>query len=176
MALLPIGRGIGNPVSSCRREPTITEILSDSIVQAVMEADGIDPEVLEAELRSMAREISAVGPADCLPCAPATSSSLRHCHELKEMTIGDFEIDTFAAAPIIELGIVSTPRRAAVDEARLLNPMKNGVKFYVGNVERVVVTLEVGVVIEEEGQRVIDFDRREMLAMAFVGKAEELRE
>jgi hypothetical protein len=102
--------------------------------------------------------------------------SLRHGHELKEMTIGDFEIDTFAAAPIIELGIVGTPRRAAVDEAHLLNPMKNGVKFYGGNVERVVVTLEVGVVIEEEGQRVIDFDRREMLARAFVGKAEELRE
>jgi hypothetical protein len=37
----------------CRREPTITEILSDSIVQAVMEADGIDPEALEAQLRCM---------------------------------------------------------------------------------------------------------------------------
>jgi hypothetical protein len=31
-------------------------MLSDSIVQAVMEADGVDPKVLETELRGMARE------------------------------------------------------------------------------------------------------------------------
>ena len=92
------------------------------------------------------------------------------------MTIGDFEINTSAAAPIIELGVVSTPRRAAVDEARVLNPMKNGVEFCVGDVKRVVVALEIGRVIEEEGQRVINFDRREMFARAFVGKAEELCE
>ena len=80
------------------------------------------------------------------------------------MTIGDFEINALAAAPIIELGVVSTPWCATVDEARVLNPTKNGVEFCVGDVERVVVTLEVGTVIEEEGQRVIDFNRREMLA------------
>ena len=92
------------------------------------------------------------------------------------MTIGDFEINALAAAPIIELGVISTPRCAAVDEARILNPTKNGVEFCVGDVECVVVTLEVGTVTEEEGQRVIDLDRREMFAGAFVGKAEELRE
>jgi hypothetical protein len=59
MVLLSIGRRIASPMSWCRREPTITEILSDSIVQAVMDADGIDPEALEAQLRSIAREISA---------------------------------------------------------------------------------------------------------------------
>jgi hypothetical protein len=53
------------------------------------------------------------------------------------MTIGNFETDTSATAPITELGIVSTPRRAAVDEVRLLNPMKDGVEFRVGDVERV---------------------------------------
>ena len=60
MVLLAIGRRSG-------REPTIREILSDSIVQAVMQADGIDPELLEAELRSMAREISAVRHAETGP-------------------------------------------------------------------------------------------------------------
>ncbi len=58
MALLAIGRRIGNRVSWRRREPTITEILSDSIVKAVMEADGVDPDVLEAQLRNMARRLS----------------------------------------------------------------------------------------------------------------------
>jgi hypothetical protein len=60
MALLAIGRRIGIPIRSCGRDLTITEILSDSIVKALMEADEIDPEVLDAQLRSMAREISAV--------------------------------------------------------------------------------------------------------------------
>ena len=39
MALLAIGRRIGLQLSRCRREPTITEILSDSVVKAVMEAE-----------------------------------------------------------------------------------------------------------------------------------------
>jgi len=36
------------------REPTLAEILSDTIVRAVMDADGVDPAALEAELRRMA--------------------------------------------------------------------------------------------------------------------------
>src|SRR5262249_32053843 len=39
------------------REPTLAEILSDTIVRAVMDADGVDPAALEAELRRMARAI-----------------------------------------------------------------------------------------------------------------------
>jgi hypothetical protein len=41
----------------CRREPTITEILSDSIVRSLMRADGVDPNELEAMLRRMATAI-----------------------------------------------------------------------------------------------------------------------
>ena len=54
VALLTVGRWFGH-----RPEPTITEMLSDSIVQAVMEADGVNPAALERELRSMARKIYA---------------------------------------------------------------------------------------------------------------------
>src|SRR5262245_243822 len=42
-----------------QREPTIAEILSDSIVQAMMRADGVDPEMLERDLRSFAQAIEA---------------------------------------------------------------------------------------------------------------------
>jgi hypothetical protein len=59
-ALLTITRRIGNRMSFCRCEPTIAEILSDSIVQAVMEADGVDPKRLEALLRSMAQNLAEV--------------------------------------------------------------------------------------------------------------------
>ena len=43
----------------CHREPTITEILSDSIVVSLMRADGVDPNELEAMLRRMAGVRSA---------------------------------------------------------------------------------------------------------------------
>jgi len=39
-------------------EPTLKELLSDSAVKAVMEADGVDPLALEAQLRNMATELS----------------------------------------------------------------------------------------------------------------------
>jgi hypothetical protein len=34
----------------CHREPTLKDMLSDSIIRAVMEADGVDPHELEATL------------------------------------------------------------------------------------------------------------------------------
>jgi len=39
------------------REPTLDEVLSDSIVRAVMEADGIDPQELAATLRQTDRKL-----------------------------------------------------------------------------------------------------------------------
>lgn len=41
-----------------QREPTLEEMLSDSIIQAVMEADGVDPRELEAMLRQHGRNSS----------------------------------------------------------------------------------------------------------------------
>jgi hypothetical protein len=41
------------------REPTIAEILSDSLVKVVMRADGVDAEMLERDLRSMAQTVQS---------------------------------------------------------------------------------------------------------------------
>jgi hypothetical protein len=60
MTLLAIGRYVDRPASWLQREPTMTEILSDSIVVAVMKADGVDPVALEARLRSMAQNSSSM--------------------------------------------------------------------------------------------------------------------
>ena len=38
-------------------EPTLEEMLSDPIVRAVMEADGIDPQELAATLRQAGRKL-----------------------------------------------------------------------------------------------------------------------
>ena len=50
------------------REPTLEEILSDAVTRAVMEADGVDRQELEAMLRQAGRNLPplrrrAIGPA-----------------------------------------------------------------------------------------------------------------
>jgi hypothetical protein len=39
-------------------EPSLSEALTDPIIEAMMKADGVDPKALEAELRNMARKMS----------------------------------------------------------------------------------------------------------------------
>jgi hypothetical protein len=39
----------------CHREPTLKDMLADSIVRAVMAADGVDPHELEAMLTQIGR-------------------------------------------------------------------------------------------------------------------------
>ena len=46
-----------------QREPTLKEILSDSIVTALMAADGVDPHELEAMLQKIGRTSNASGTA-----------------------------------------------------------------------------------------------------------------
>jgi hypothetical protein len=41
------------------REPSLGEILSDSIVKALMKADGVDPQWLEALLRRIAQDLAS---------------------------------------------------------------------------------------------------------------------
>ena len=43
----------------CQREPTLKEMLSDSVIRDVMEADGVDPQELAAMLREMAGHLNA---------------------------------------------------------------------------------------------------------------------
>ena len=64
---------IGRRVES-RSEPTIKDILSDSIVRAVMEADGIDPRALEVELNGLANHMSA----RCMHAHGLSAATLRY--------------------------------------------------------------------------------------------------
>ena len=54
------------------REPSLEEMLADSITRAVMEADGVDPGELEAELRQTAVLLDATRPT---PIPPASARS-----------------------------------------------------------------------------------------------------
>lgn len=44
-------------------EPSLSEALADPIVRAMMKADGVDPSMLEADLRRIARVIGGKSPA-----------------------------------------------------------------------------------------------------------------
>ena len=48
-----IGNWLGPLVDD---EPTLSDLLSDSLVKAMMESDGVDPLRLQAELRSVAKQ------------------------------------------------------------------------------------------------------------------------
>jgi hypothetical protein len=54
-----IGRRRAIPIRSGFCEPSIAEMLSDSIVIAMMAADRVDPIALEAELRGLAQGATA---------------------------------------------------------------------------------------------------------------------
>jgi hypothetical protein len=43
----------------CHDEPSLSDALSDPIVQTIMNADHVDPHVLEADLRATARKVVA---------------------------------------------------------------------------------------------------------------------
>ena len=55
LALNPRFRRIAT--MGCQRELTLAEMLADSIVQAVMKADGVDAKMLEAQLQCLARDL-----------------------------------------------------------------------------------------------------------------------
>jgi hypothetical protein len=46
-------------MSMCDAEPTLTDVLSDPVIQAVMAADGVDPGEVEALVRRVSRRIHA---------------------------------------------------------------------------------------------------------------------
>jgi hypothetical protein len=49
---------IDNPKRRDRGEPSIAELLSDPVTQALMEADGVNPVELEAMLRRVAASVA----------------------------------------------------------------------------------------------------------------------
>ncbi len=49
------------------REPSLEEMLSDPIVRAMMDADGVNPHGLKAMLKQVGRNLGAVGSAGSHP-------------------------------------------------------------------------------------------------------------
>ena len=77
MTVLGFDSCIGRPKRCGQHESTITEILSDPIVKALMLADRVDPEELEGQLRSTAQEISSSSYRFAAPAGSSFKSNSR---------------------------------------------------------------------------------------------------
>ena len=59
------------------RELTLTDLLADPMIRAVMEADQVDPAVLEAALSRLPRRLDPAWPAAEGGCAGPVAAAIR---------------------------------------------------------------------------------------------------
>src|SRR5579871_2796481 len=64
---------------------------------------------------------------------------------------------------MIELAVLEAPWRAAEGDVCFLDACEDRVEFPVADVEGEVMALELVLVVEQERQRFVDLDRREMV-------------
>src|SRR3954451_23981137 len=101
--------------------------------------------------------------------------SLRHGHQLQQVTVRIPEIKPAAATPIVELAIIRAFRRAAIGEPCRLDTIEDGIEFGVAHVKGVVVALERVGVVEQQRRLIVHTYRREV-ADALALQAKYLRE
>jgi hypothetical protein len=94
------------------------------------------------------------------------TASLRHGHQFEHVSVRIAEIDAATAVPVVELAVFEAPWRAAVSDFLSLDAAQDGVEFTVADMESEMMALEFVVVVEQQRQRFVDFDRREMVAAA----------
>ena len=92
------------------------------------------------------------------------------------MTVGILEINASAAVPVIELAVVETPGSAAIGELGVAYPLEDCVEFGIADVKGIVVAFERGLIIEQQGQRVVDPHGSEVAGLAIEMQAEDARE
>jgi len=91
------------------------------------------------------------------------TASLRHGHQFEHVSVRIAEIDAATAVPVVELAVFETPWRAAVSDFLSLDAAQDGIEFAVADMESEMMALEFVGVVEQQRQRFVDFDRREMV-------------
>src|SRR3954451_22155247 len=102
-------------------------------------------------------------------------ASLRHGHQLQQVTVGIPEIKPASATPIVELAVIYTFRRAAIGEPCRLDAIEDGIELGVAHVKGVVVALERLGVVEKQRRLIVHTYRCEV-ADALALQAEDLGE
>ena len=99
-------------------------------------------------------------------------TSLRHSHQLEQVPIRVLKVETSATVPVVDLAIIEAPRSAAVGQPRFQDALENVIKLGVAHVKGKMMTLEIGVVVEQKGQRFIDTHRSEVITRLIESEAE----
>src|SRR5690348_11185095 len=87
------------------------------------------------------------------------------------MSVRVAKIDAAAAVPAVQLTVVEAPRRAAIGELRLPDTAEDSIELGIAEMEGIVVTLELLVVVEKKRERVVDTHRREMVVLRIGAEA-----
>src|ERR1700722_3261950 len=99
--------------------------------------------------------------------------SLRHGHQLEDVAVGVLEVHAAAAVPVVELAVIRVEGRTAVAQACRFDPAEDGLERAVVDMEREMMGVETGRLIEQQCERVVDVDRREMPRGVLEGQAED---
>src|SRR5438132_6389212 len=96
--------------------------------------------------------------------------------QLEYVSVGIAEVDAPATVPGIELLILKIPRVAAICDSGFLHPLENRIKLRVAHMKRVVVDVEMVVIVEIEGQSLIDAHRSKVSTRPLVLQSKDIRE
>jgi len=97
---------------------------------------------------------------------------LRRQH-LEHVAVRISEIKTASATTVIHLHIVERAGSAAISNALGADSVEDAVKLCFIDFEGVVVTLELRIIVEIEGQRVVDPQRREVRERTFIAQTQD---
>src|SRR5215467_15599592 len=92
------------------------------------------------------------------------------------MTVRIAKVKTASAATVIDLHIVERAGAAAISNALGADSIEDAVKLRLIDLEGIVVTLEIRVIVEIEGQCVVDPQRRELRERAFITQTQDAGE
>src|SRR5262245_9664367 len=82
------------------------------------------------------------------------------------------EVETASAVSLIDFHILERTRSAAIRNAFGADAADNAIEVRFAYLERIVMTLEAGRVVEIQGQRFVDPQRCEVRNWPFIGEAE----
>src|SRR5262245_20954824 len=95
------------------------------------------------------------------------------CEHLEHVAVRISEIKPASATTVIDLHIVEGAGSAAISNALGADSVEDAVKLRFIDFERIVVAVEIRVVVEIEGQRVVDPQRREVRERTFIAQTQD---
>src|SRR5262245_26631736 len=106
-------------------------------------------------------------------CEIGESSVRLRCEHLEYVAVRISEIKPASATTVIDLHVVEGAGSAAINNALGTDSVEDAVKLRFIDFEGVVVTLEIRVVVEIEGQRVVDPQRREVRERTVIAQTQD---